>query len=114
MAVPALGYTVTYGPGSFTNADGSTPTQEQVNAAFEQFRREIDRRNSTAEVEGIAMCYIKPGVKMPFDEPALAIVVVVPDNASSKQRVLVFTDDFAHYVNKKTSLKFDPRTRMIV
>jgi len=51
---------------------------------------------------------------MPFDEPALAITVVVPESAASVERLLKFSDKFVTFVNATTSLKFDSSHCMVM
>lgn len=106
-------HAITYGPGSFKNSDGSVPTQDAVDAAFESFRLETERCNRSAGRDDFAQCFLQKA-SMPFDEPALAITVVVPESAASVERLLKFSDKFVTFVNATTSLKFDSSHCMVM
>ena len=111
--IDSLRFTVTYGTGSFANADGSVPTQEQVNDVFEKFSKRLYQLSSVADDKDIAVCWRLTG-HTTLSEPVLAIAVVVPKSDLARERVIEVTDELATFVNESSTLKFDPKYRMIV
>ena len=108
--IEALQYTLTYGPGSFKNIDGSTPTQQEVNEAFKKFQLEIEPNASSDDV----IQSVLQKTHTQFTEPALLIAVIVPKSKTAMDRVLTFSDEFASYLKEKTSLRLDASSRMVI